>query len=49
MNAENIILAGVWQGPVKPPMNVILTPVLEKIRELNISGIPVLTPNGPML
>ena len=47
MNAENIILAGVWQGPVKPPMNVILTPVLEKIRELNISGIPVLTPNGP--
>ena len=47
MNAENIIYAGVWQGPVKPPMNVILTPFLEKIRELNISGIPVLTPNGP--
>lgn len=26
MNAENIILAGVWQGPVKPPMNTHITP-----------------------
>lgn len=24
MNAENIILAGIWQGPIKLPMNLIL-------------------------
>ena len=34
MNAKNIILACVWQAPVEPPVNVILTPVLDKIREL---------------
>ena len=27
-------------------MNVILTPVLDKIRDLSISGMPVLTPSG---
>ena len=46
MNAENIILAGVWQAPVKRPMNVILTPVLDKIQDLSISGMPVLTLSG---
>lgn len=30
MNAENLILAGVWQGPVKPPMKLVLGPVIEK-------------------
>ena len=46
MNAENIILAGVWQGSVKPPMNTILSPILEKINQLHIHGIPVNTPSG---
>ena len=34
MNADNIILAGVWQGPVKPPMNIILPPVRDKTDHL---------------
>lgn len=45
MNAENI-LAGVWQGTVKPPMKVILTPVVDKIQHLHTRGIPILTPTG---
>lgn len=46
MNAENIILAGVWQGPIKPPMNVIITPVIDKIQQLRSHGIVVHTPCG---
>lgn len=46
MNRDNIILAGVWQGPVKPPMDKILLPVLEKLEELKQHGIEVATPNG---
>ena len=46
MNAENIILAGIWQGPIKPPMNLILTPVLDKIHYIKSNGIPVHTPGG---
>ena len=46
MNAENIILAGIWQGPVKPPMELILSPVLDKIDFIKTEGIPVSTPVG---
>ena len=46
MNAENLILAGIWQGPIKPPMSVILPPVLEKINHLKANGIIVQTPSG---
>ena len=45
MNAENI-LAGIWQGPIKPPMNLILTPVLDKIYYIKSNGIPVHIPGG---
>lgn len=45
MNAENI-LSGVWQGTVKPPMKVILTPVVDKIQHLHTRGILILTPTG---
>lgn len=45
MNAENLILAGVWQGTVKPPMDIILGHVLQKISRINTSGIPVHIPN----
>lgn len=47
MNAENIILAGIWQGPTKPPMKLILSPVLDKINDIKTNGIPVYTPGGP--
>ncbi|KAL5488809.1 hypothetical protein EMCRGX_G017810 [Ephydatia muelleri] len=31
MNVSNLILAGIWLGPVKPKMEMILQPVLEKL------------------
>ena len=46
MNAENLILAGIWQGPCKPSMSTILSPVLDKISQLKTTGIPVETPRG---
>ena len=46
MNAENLILAGVWQSRVKPPMNFILGQVLDKIKQINIHGVPF-DCNGP--
>ena len=46
MNAENVILAGIWQGSIKPPMNLILSPVLDKIQYIKSQGIPVHTPAG---
>lgn len=47
MNTENVILAGIWQGPIKPPMTTILTPVLDKIYQLQNKGISVCTSDGP--
>ena len=44
MNAENVILAGIWQGPIKPPMRLTLPPVLDKIHCIKTHGIPVHTP-----
>lgn len=41
-----LILAGVWQGSVKPPMEKILSPLLEKLQILKDDGIDVQTPNG---
>ena len=45
MNSCNIILAGLWVGPTKPPMKLLLDPVifnLERLRnesfEITISG-----------
>ena len=36
MNAEYLILAGVWLGPVKPNMKMILKPIIQRINEINI-------------
>ena len=42
MNADNLLLGGVWlAGPVKPDMKVILKPILNKIKELNLHGVTV--------
>ena len=46
MNARNLLLAGVWCGPVKPDMKVILGPVLEAINQLKVDGIPIETATG---
>ena len=41
MNAENLVLAGVWQGSGKPPMKIIISKVLQKINQLQSTGIAV--------
>ena len=46
MNANNLLLGGVWLGPVKPDMKVILKPIRDKIEELNLHGVTVKTQNG---
>ena len=46
MNAENLILAGVWQGSIKPPMEIILGPVIDKIQHLHSHGIQFQSPTG---
>ena len=45
MNAENLILAGAWQGIGKPPIQSILRQVLDKIEHLNIQGVPIASPH----
>ena len=46
MNAVSLILAEIWHGPIKPPMSLVLPPVLEKINHLKATGIAVQTPSS---
>ena len=36
MNVDNLLLGGVWLGPVKPDMTIVLEPVLKQIDELDL-------------
>ena len=45
MNAENLILAGAWQGRGKSPMQNILKQVLAKIAQLELQGLPIESPH----
>ena len=47
MDLRNLLLAGIWLGPVKPDMSIILQPILDKIHVLHDKGMPILTPAGP--
>lgn len=47
MNFQNLLLAGVWLGNVKPKTSIILQPVLDKIHSLSTEGINITTPDGP--
>ena len=42
-NAENVILCALWVGPSKPPMSLLLTPVVESIQDLDVSGLTIKT------
>ena len=44
MDLENLLLAGVWLGPVKPDVSVILMQQIEKLRT---KGIRFMSPEGP--
>ena len=46
MNAQNIVLAGLWYGTKKPPMHLLLKPIMKKLRRLHTLGVPIETPNG---
>lgn len=40
-NAENVILCGLWVGPKKPSMSLLLDPVVKSLHSLSTSGLPV--------
>lgn len=46
MNASNIMLAGLWVGPTKPLMKLLLDPILSSLKNLSTDGIMINTPNG---
>ncbi|KAL5470855.1 hypothetical protein EMCRGX_G028894 [Ephydatia muelleri] len=46
MNVSNLIQAGIWLGPVKPKMEMILQPVLEKLDVYGKKGIAISTDGG---
>ena len=47
MNIDYLLLAGVWLGTVKPVIDKIVQPVLDKIEKLYHCGVDVRTPDGP--
>lgn len=44
---NNTILCGLWFGPVKPPMNLYLSPLVEELKILSEVGFTTVTPNNP--
>ena len=46
MNAENIMLCGLWVGLSKPPMDKLLEPRMENLKQLCSEGLIVRHPNG---
>jgi len=44
MNAENVLLAGLWVGPKKPPMKLLIDPVLSEIENLSTIGLAISVP-----
>ena len=46
MNTKYLLLAGVWLGPGKPDMSIVLKQILEKIYDLHSIGISISTPDG---
>lgn len=49
MNAENVLLCGVWVGPEKPLMNLLLDPVCDYLKQLSTRGIPIKTSHGEFI
>lgn len=46
MNAENMMVCALWLGPCKPPMTLLLPPVLSKIDKLEKDGLGFTTQDG---
>ena len=46
MNTQNIVLAGLWYGSKKPPMHLLMEPIIKKLDHLYTFGIAIETPHG---
>ena len=46
MNSENIILCGLWVGPGKPSMDLLLRPVCSNLQHISSVGLTIQTPLG---
>lgn len=46
MNSENVVLCGLWVGPTKPLMNLLLDPVTKCLQQLSTLGLKIGTPSG---
>ena len=46
MNAENVVLAGLWFGSKKPPMHLLLKPISNELESLYTLGVQIETPDG---
>jgi len=49
MNAENMILAGLYVGPKKPVMKLLLDPVMKNLKHLLVFGVFDLIAKAPVL
>ena len=45
-NSENVILCGVWVGPTKPVMKLLLDPVMQCIQQLSTLGLDIIMQSG---
>lgn len=48
-NQNNIILAGVWVGHTKPPMEILLEPVLLTLEQFSSEGFQIKVPSGMVM
>lgn len=46
MSAQNVVLAGLWYGSKKPPMDLLIKPIMKKLKHLYMLGIGIETPHG---
>ncbi len=46
MKAENVLLGGLWVGPTKLPMKLLLEPIMKKLPQLCTQGLTITTPTG---
>ena len=46
MDADNMMVCALWLGPCKPPMELLLQPVLSRINEIEDKGLELITPQG---
>ena len=45
-NSENVILCGIWVGPTKPVMKLLLDPVMQCIQQLSTLGLDITMQSG---